>query len=104
MTLYLLPYPLLNQKMTYFDTSAFENLSSSFTRDSKVGIHSTSKLFKIYFDAEVFEKYVLAEASNLQHYYSESFHSSTISNCSDYSCCNELDEIIRNASKVLDKK
>ena len=82
----------------------FEKPSSSFTCDSNFEIRSTSKSFKIDFDAEAFEKHVLSEASHLQDDYNDSSHSLTISNSSDSSCCNEIEEMIRKVSKVLEKK
>ena len=81
-----------------------KNLSSRFRRDSNFEIHYISTLFKIELNVEVFGMHILVETSHLQDNFIYSSHSSTISSYSEFLFRNEIEEIIRNASKVLDKK
>ena len=53
-------------------------------------------------DLETFENNMLAETSNLRDDFSHSSHSSNAS--TEFSSCIEIEDMIRNASKVLDQK
>ena len=63
---------------------------------------SEHKELKIEFDAEVFEKNLLAATSQLKDDCSHSSHCSSTSEWSEFSSCKRIDELIINASNLLD--
>ena len=76
----------------------------SFEFESHPSDFEPKELFKIYFNAEVFEKNILAATSHLKDDCSHSSHCSSTSECSEFSSCKEVEELINNASKLIDNK